>query len=80
MGRPLPRVPGADLNTRARVEVLGVRHHGPGSTRSVAGALEELAADAVVIEGPPELDSLVRYVGEGLVPPVAGLEIGRAHV
>ena len=79
MGRPLPRVPGADLNTRARVEVLGVRHHGPGSTRSVAGALEELAADAVVIEGPPELDSLVRYVGEGLVPPVAGLAYATAE-
>ncbi len=79
MGRPLPRVPGADLTTRARVEVLGVRHHGPGSARSVAGALEELAADAVVIEGPPELDSLVRYVGEGLVPPVAGLAYATAE-
>lgn len=81
MGRPLPRLPGADLTPRgaARVEVLGVRHHGPGSARSVAGALEELAADVVLIEGPPELDALVRYVGDGLVPPVAGLAYATAE-
>ena len=54
--------------------VLGVRHHGPGSARSVLAALEEIGPDAVVIEGPPELDALVGYVGDpGLVPPVAAL-------
>ncbi|WP_200952784.1 MULTISPECIES: DUF5682 family protein [unclassified Nocardioides] len=77
MGRPLPRLPGADLSASPaptpRVEVLGIRHHGPGSARSVAGALDELAPTAVVIEGPPELDALTAYVDEGLVPPVAGL-------
>ncbi|WP_295657657.1 DUF5682 family protein [uncultured Nocardioides sp.] len=57
-----------------RIEVLGVRHHGPGSARSVLGALEELAPDAVVIEGAPELDVLVETaVDPGLVPPVAAL-------
>ena len=43
----------------ARVEVLGVRHHGPGSARSVARALDELRPDVVVIEGAPELDAVV---------------------
>ncbi|WP_374971390.1 DUF5682 family protein [Terrabacter sp. BE26] len=57
-----------------RVEVLGVRHHGPGSARSVERALEELLPDVVVIEGPPELDALVPLAGDPkLVPPVAGL-------
>ena len=73
MGRPLPGLPGALLST-ASVEVLGVRHHGPGSARSVLGALAELAPDLVVVEGPPELDTLLPWVGDrSLVPPVAGL-------
>ncbi|WP_202387778.1 DUF5682 family protein [Nocardioides flavescens] len=58
----------------ALVEVLGVRHHGPGSARSVAEALDELDPDLVVIEGPPELDGLLELGGRrDLVPPVAGL-------
>lgn len=55
-------------------EVLGIRHHGPGSARSVAEALAELVPDLVVIEGPPELDALLPLAGDPeLVPPVAGL-------
>ena len=82
MGRPLPGVPGAVLTvTRSDedrggpvVEILGVRHHGPGSARSVLGALSELAPDLVVIEGPPELDALLPWIADpALVPPVAGL-------
>ncbi|GAB3051999.1 DUF5682 family protein [Intrasporangium mesophilum] len=57
-----------------RVEVLGIRHHGPGSARSVGRALEELRPDVVVIEGPPELDALIPLAADpDLVPPVAGL-------
>ena len=57
-----------------RVEVLGIRHHGPGSARSVGRALEELRPDVVVIEGPPELDALIPLAADTeLVPPVAGL-------
>lgn len=56
------------------IEVLGIRHHGPGSARSVAAALTELAPDLVVIEGPPELDQLLGLAAHAdLVPPVAGL-------
>ena len=79
MDRPLPRVPRAGLSVTSRrvdvrVEVLGVRHHGPGSARSVARALDELRPDVVVIEGPPELDALIPLAADpDLVPPVAGL-------
>ncbi|GAA1481602.1 DUF5682 family protein [Gordonia sinesedis] len=60
--------------TEPRVEVLGIRHHGPGSARSVAAALDELSPDLLLIEGPPELDTLVDSVADpDLVPPVAGL-------
>jgi uncharacterized protein DUF5682 len=56
------------------VEVLGIRHHGPGSARSVADALAELDPDLVVIEGAPELDGLLPLAGHpDLVPPVAAL-------
>ncbi len=58
----------------AAVEILGVRHHGPGSARSVALALDELRPAAVVIEGPPELDAVAALAAsEHMVPPVAGL-------
>lgn len=56
------------------VHVLGVRHHGPGSARSVRAALDELCPDVVVIEGAPELDPLAPVVADpDLVPPVAAL-------
>ena len=56
------------------VEILGIRHHGPGSARSVRRALEQLQPAAVLIEGPPELDALTALAGDPeLVPPVAGL-------
>ncbi len=58
----------------SRVEVLGVRHHGPGSARSVVRALDELLPDVVIIEGPPELDAIIPLAADPeLVPPVAGL-------
>lgn len=54
------------------VTLLGVRHHGPGSARAVAAALEQLRPDAVLIEGPPEADQIIALAGEkDMVPPVA---------
>ena len=56
------------------VAVLGIRHHGPGSARSVLDALDELDPALVLVEGPPELDALTPFVVDPeLVPPVAGL-------
>ncbi|MFI9204786.1 DUF5682 family protein [Streptomyces sp. NPDC053048] len=52
--------------------LLGVRHHGPGSARSVRAALEQHRPAAVLIEGPPEADALVHLAAdEGMRPPVA---------
>ncbi len=54
------------------VHILGVRHHGPGSARSVVRALDQLKPDCVLIEGPPDADGLIAYAGRAdLVPPVA---------
>ncbi|GAA2416825.1 DUF5682 family protein [Actinomadura vinacea] len=65
-------VPGTDRGEGARVEIYGIRHHGPGSARAVRGALEEFKPDAVLIEGPPEADAIVDLAGDaGMVPPVA---------
>ena len=62
------------MSVDSSVHVLGIRHHGPGSARSVASALDELGPDCVVIEGPPELDTLVPLASHpDLVPPVAAL-------
>lgn len=54
------------------VTVLGVRHHGPGSARSVAAALEEIAPDIVLVEAPTDADPLLPMaVSAGMEPPVA---------
>jgi hypothetical protein len=55
-----------------RVEVYGIRHHGPGSARSMLGALSEFEPDAVLIEGPADADRLLDWVLEdGMAPPLA---------
>lgn len=52
--------------------VLGIRHHGPGSTRSMIKALEAYQPDIILIEGPPDADGLIEYVrNPKLEPPVA---------
>ncbi|MFE6525159.1 DUF5682 family protein [Streptomyces sp. NPDC057794] len=52
--------------------LLGVRHHGPGSARAVRAALEQAAPGVVLIEGPPEADSLIPLAAdEEMRPPVA---------
>ncbi len=54
------------------VHVLGIRHHGPGSARSLVAALRAIEPSIVLIEGPPEANDLIRLVGaDGMVPPVA---------
>ncbi|MEU7525198.1 DUF5682 family protein [Saccharothrix sp. NPDC042600] len=53
-----------------RVTLLGIRHHGPGSARMVAEALDRVQPALVLIEGPPEGDGLLHHVPD-LVPPVA---------
>ncbi|MDF2191197.1 DUF5682 family protein [Paraflavitalea sp. CAU 1676] len=54
------------------VHILGIRHHGPGSARNVKEFLERVKPDIVLVEGPPEADGLLEWVGHNeLKPPVA---------
>jgi hypothetical protein len=55
-----------------RYAVLGVRHHGPGSARSVAAELDRLRPATVLIEGPADADPLLALAAApGMAPPVA---------
>ena len=64
----------------ASVHLFGVRHHGPGSARSLLHALEGLAPDIVLIEGPPDADSLIELAArDDLQPPVALLVYPQEH-
>lgn len=52
--------------------VYGIRHHGPGSARSLRLALEEFGPDMVLIEGPADADPLVTHIAaDTMAPPVA---------
>ncbi|KAF0846238.1 DUF5682 family protein [Nocardia caishijiensis] len=52
--------------------VFGIRHHGPGSARSLAQALAEFRPDTILIEGPADADPLVGFVAaDTMSPPVA---------
>lgn len=56
----------------AVTRVFGIRHHGPGSARSLRLALADFRPDMILIEGPADADPLVGYVAaEGMTPPVA---------
>lgn len=55
-----------------KIKIFGIRHHGPGSARSLLGALEELRPDVVLIEGPPDAEALLPLAAcEGMQPPLA---------
>lgn len=52
--------------------VLGIRHHGPGSARSLVGALDALQPDHVLIEGPADASELLTHITDPQTePPVA---------
>jgi hypothetical protein len=52
--------------------LLGIRHHGPGSARSVRGELERLRPDCILVEGPPDADALIHLAAHAeMTPPVA---------
>ncbi|MCM6775761.1 DUF5682 family protein [Nocardia sp. CDC159] len=56
----------------APTRVFGIRHHGPGSARSLRLALERFRPDTILIEGPADADPLVAFVASAeLCPPVA---------
>jgi hypothetical protein len=54
------------------VRVFGIRHHGPGSARSLLRALEDMRPDAVLVEGPPDAADVLSLMSRPeMVPPVA---------
>ena len=54
------------------VRLFGIRHHGPGCARSLLRALEAMQPDCLLIEGPPDGESVLPFVLEsGMCPPVA---------
>jgi hypothetical protein len=65
---------------RPPVEVFGIRHHGPGSARSLIAALTDYQPDAVLIEGPADAEPLLRWVlADGMTPPLALLGYAADH-
>ncbi|MEG2976762.1 MAG: DUF5682 family protein [Comamonas sp.] len=56
------------------IHFFGIRHHGPGCARSLLQALEALQPDCLLVEGPPEGESLLPMLQSAeLRPPVAML-------
>ncbi len=54
------------------VEVYGIRHHGPGSSRSLVAALDAFGPDQVLIEGPADADPVIGWATSAhTFPPVA---------
>ncbi|MEZ5270901.1 MAG: DUF5682 family protein [Ilumatobacteraceae bacterium] len=54
------------------VHLFGIRHHGPGSARSVRRALDAVQPTAVLVELPADVQPALAWMGRpGLVPPVA---------
>src|SRR5215207_3836528 len=52
--------------------VFGIRHHGPGSARSLRVALEQLRPQIVLVEGPPDAEAMIPLLAHpDMRPPVA---------
>src|SRR5215213_10156203 len=52
--------------------IFGIRHHGPGSARSLRWALEQLRPDAILVEGPPDAAEVLPLLAHpDMRPPVA---------
>jgi hypothetical protein len=54
------------------IHLFGIRHHGPGSAHALRRQFEALAPDAVLVEGPPDANALIHWLGHAeMEPPVA---------
>ncbi|MGW5141614.1 DUF5682 family protein [Nocardia beijingensis] len=68
----MPRGHRVTSEPAAVTRIFGIRHHGPGSARSLRLALARFRPDMILIEGPADADPLVGFVAaEGMTPPVA---------
>lgn len=56
----------------AGLAIFGIRHHGPGSARSLCQALEAWSPDCLLIEGPPDAVEVLGLAAHAeMRPPVA---------
>jgi hypothetical protein len=54
------------------LHILGIRHHGVGSSAMVKKRLTEIQPDLILIEGAPEMEAMLPFIGhDELVPPLA---------
>lgn len=54
------------------LHIFGIRHHGPGSARSLLAALDQLQPDIILVEGPPDGEAILPFLThDGMQPPVA---------
>ncbi|WP_157882901.1 DUF5682 family protein [Deinococcus soli (ex Cha et al. 2016)] len=54
------------------VSIFPIRHHGPGSARSLEHALSQLNPDVVLVEGPSDAGSVLPFLAQAdMTPPVA---------
>lgn len=54
------------------IKIFGIRHHGPGSSKSLIKAFTDWQPDCILIEGAPDADAFIHHVAnENLKPPVA---------
>ncbi len=55
--------------------VLGIRHHGPGSARSVMEQLETIQPDAIALEWPDGSQDVLEHITQkDIIPPIAQIQ------
>jgi Family of unknown function (DUF5682) len=54
------------------IYIFGIRHHGPGSARSLLKSLQDLKPDIILVEGPADATEMLPWLAhEDMEPPVA---------
>lgn len=60
------------LDSMPTLHLFGIRHHGPGSARSLRQSLANLEPDLILVEGPPDAAGVIeQIVNPDMSPPVA---------
>ena len=60
------------MTTHPKPHIFGIRHHGPGSARSLLKALAQMQPDILLIEGPPDANDFIPFIGHpDMKPPIA---------
>ena len=56
----------------SNIHIFGIRHHGPGSAKSLLSSLEECKPDIILVEGPADAQDKIEIAGSAeMKPPVA---------